>query len=164
VTDDSEAKRLVDPQGLYPSEGLTGCEHRCLDVLEAVREAGLHAAAPTRTRDVFQLDVPVDGGEDLDFVSLVVTEEALEARLPAIEWTTGYAGPTVVTTLWRRERFSRLRGRALGRFLAQAVGAHRARFVTCPRCKQRFGPGQTSELDGQAVCHGCAERFHGVVY
>jgi hypothetical protein len=164
VTDARELKPLLDPQGRYPSEGLTRVEQRCLAVLDAVGDTGLHEHALTRTRDVFQLDVPVDGHDDLDFLSLVVTEEALEVRLPAIEWTTGYAGPTVVTHLWRRERFSRLRGPALARLLRQAVEALRAGFVRCPRCQARCGPGQTTEMDGEAVCHGCASRFYGVVY
>jgi hypothetical protein len=37
-------------------------------------------------------------------VTLLVAPEALEVRLPTIEWTTAYGGPTASSRFWKRVR------------------------------------------------------------
>ncbi|MEB3221292.1 MAG: hypothetical protein VKS61_04785 [Candidatus Sericytochromatia bacterium] len=187
MTDDDHAwKQLLDPHSQFPAEALTGLEQRAREALMACGEVALARTGEAavdgrrpfdpafwtrlprwRTRDVFQADVPVGldwGGEELAFLSLVVTEEALEVRLPAIAWTTGYGGPALVASLWRREPFAKLRGSALRTLLAEGFEALRARHVVCSRCGEGFGPGRCLTVGDEVVCHGCAEGELGVVF
>lgn len=76
----------------YPHAGLTRVEERAEQVWQLVPWAEL-----ARTRDAIQLTEPGDDG-----LVLLVTAEAVEVRLPSVEWTTGYAGPVQTSRLWKR--------------------------------------------------------------
>jgi hypothetical protein len=174
-------KKLFDPAHEFPSDALTDLEQQVRDVLAAFGSpalAAMHAKAfgntsmqhpdfwkpmpRWRTRDAFQCDIPVrfewkpETRDALDFISLVITDQALEVRLPEATQIQSQHGPVVVSHLWRRVSFSQLRGQGLPKLLAQAYEELESRFVVCARCQQRCGPGRNSVLKGDAVCDACA--------
>jgi len=107
-------------------------------------------ATVTRTRDFIQIDISVDETG----LTVLVTPEALELRLPTVEWTTGYAGPVESSRLWRRVTW-----RALGsddERLAEVIEAGLARrareFAACRRCGRRVA----REHRLGRHCHGCS--------
>ena len=80
------------------------------------------AAALTRTRDVLQFDV--QRGDCC--VTLLVTAEALELRLPTVEWPTPYL-PIASTRLWKRVGWNRIGDDPALRALINAAFAARRR-------------------------------------
>lgn len=178
---DAPWRRLLDPTRSFGSDGPRAVERRTIEVLGVLDGrapasdlgdldafAALRAFAPhlARTRDLVQFDYAYAAdGDDLDFISFVISPDHLEIRLPSIEWTLGYAGPAIATNFWRRQPFKRRGSRALANFIAAGIGAQRARFIVCVHCGERTGPGHQIGLEGQApMCHGCASAHHGVVY
>ena len=178
---DASWRHLLDPTRAFPSDGSRLVERRTMEVLSALdgrapgadlrgldAERALLTLLPSlaRTRDLVQFDYPYAAdGDDLDFISFVVSPEHLELRLPSIEWTTGYAGPAIATHFWRRLPFKRSGPRALANFIAAGIAAQRARFIVCAHCGERTGPGHQTTLPGQAaMCQGCASSRFGVVY
>lgn len=149
MIDDFE-RRLIDPENQYPAEGLRSVECRALEVLQA-----LPGVALSRTRDVIQLEW---GGEE--GIVALVTDEALELRLPKIEWTRGSYGPAMTSRLWQRVTWDALTDGQLADLLKQAQAARDAEFAICAYCGERFTP---DRMTGDA-CHGCASKHRGVVY
>src|SRR5207248_10748573 len=115
----------------------------------------LPGASVERTRDVFPIDYNGDEG-----IVVVVTPEALELRLPTIEWTAGSYGPAESSRLWKRRAWSRLSDSQLARLPAAAQQERRAQFQVCRHCHQSFPPERRISGD---VRHGCAERHEGRV-
>lgn len=143
-------RRLIDPEGRYAAEGLRSVEYRALEVLLT-----LPGAAVSRTRDVIQLEW--DGEEG---IVALVTGEALELRLPKIEWTMGSYGPAMASCLWRRVAWDELPDGQLADLFKQAQAARDAEFATCVYCGERFPP---ERMAGYS-CHGCASKHRGIVY
>jgi hypothetical protein len=56
-----------------------------------------------RTRDCIQIDC---GGKE--GIVILVTPEAIELRLPTIEWTRGAYGPAASSRLWKRVEISKI--------------------------------------------------------
>jgi hypothetical protein len=114
------------------------------------------AATLTRTRDAIQFDVDGPGCR----VTLLVTAEALELRLPTVEWPAPHL-PLESTRLWKRVRWTRLGDDAALRALIEAAFEKRRReFVPCRFCKEPTPP----EHRHGRVCHGCAESRLGIVH
>ena len=90
--DDTELRQRIDPERRYLGDGFRTVEHLALLVLKYLPEAEV-----TRTRDVIQLD---HGGER--GIVVLITPEAIEVRLPTIEWTKGAYGPAKTSRLWKR--------------------------------------------------------------
>lgn len=143
-------RRLIDPENRYPAEGLRHVEQRALEVL-----AARPGAEVSRTRDVIQLEW---GGEE--GIVAVVTAEALELRLPRVEWTMGSYGPALASCLWQRVGWGELKDGELASLLAQAQAARDAEFRVCAYCGERFPPDRMTH----DACHGCASAHRGVVY
>ena len=120
-----------------------------------------------RSRDAIEVRFPTSVEEGADLV-VIITPEAMELRLPTIEWTGGAYGPVVSSVLWRRvlldevcdNRDGDAFAPALYGFLDALQREHELQLATCVRCNERFLP---ARMTGDA-CHGCAERFEGVVY
>jgi hypothetical protein len=140
----------IDPDDLYPASGFRQVERNALKVLDLMPLGRL-----TRTRDVIQID---DGGER--GLSVLVTAEAIEFRLPMVEWTAGAYGPASCTRLWKRYQFAALSDKRLASLIRAATEARRNEFISCRYC-QRLIP--TEHRNGD-VCHGCAERHEGIVH
>jgi hypothetical protein len=73
----------IDPEEAYPAQGL-----RRVDRVARLARTILPGARVERTRDVYQLIDEGQGG-----LVAVVTPEAVEIRLPTVEWTSCYALP-----------------------------------------------------------------------
>lgn len=144
-------ENLVDPEGRYLAEGLRVLERQALQLLELMPDAEV-----ARTRDAIQIN---QGGEE--GIVVLVTREALELRLPLVEWTMGSYGPAASSRLWKRVEWAQLREHELAELLAQLQAARSGELRKCPYCGGEFPPERRIEKD---VCHACAERHLGVVF
>ena len=148
-----DARYLIDPEGRYDAEGMREVEQRALEVLELLRDASL-----TRTRDVIEISHLDDHG-----IVVLVTAEAVEIRLPTVEWTKGAYGPADASRLWTRVTWRKL-GSEQGlseALLNDAIERRSAEFQECRYCGRLVPPeGQHSKH----VCHGCSEVHLGVVH
>jgi hypothetical protein len=120
----------LDPDGRYPSEG-----PRRVDVNAARALAALPGATVTRTRDVVQFDLDLDESG----VTVLVTVEAIEFRLPTVEWTTGYAGPAASSRLWKRVPWASIGAsdERLASLVEMALARRRRDYATCRYCRSR---------------------------
>jgi hypothetical protein len=145
----NENRSRIDPHDRYPSDGLRSVEHNAQRVLGLLSDAVVE-----RTRDCIQIDSGGDEG-----IVVLVTAEAIELRLPTVEWTMGAYGPAAASGLWKRISTS-VSDAELASMLGEAKDARQSEFVRCRFCEQRFPP----ERRHGDVCHGCAERHLGVVH
>ena len=157
-------RRFVDPmpeldRWSLGNDPLTPADGKCATELEAfarmVRDA-LPLAEVTRTRDCIQIDWGDEAG-----IVVLVTPEAMELRLPTVEWACGSYGPRATSKLWRRVEWQRLDPSKLPELLKAAKTARKRQYRTCQYCGERFPPEHRADRD---TCHGCASREHGVVY
>ncbi len=146
-----EVRSLVDPDGRYPAAGLRTVEKQALEMLHLLPGATLE-----RTRDVIQIDFGGDSG-----IVVIVTPDAIELRLPTIEWTGGSYGPAESSRLWKRVEASESAIVEMPRLLAAARAARRQEFTRCRYCRAEYPP---ERMHSKNVCHGCAERHEGVVH
>jgi hypothetical protein len=151
----AERDSLLDPDGRYQSDGPTKVEVCAERVLRLMPEARVE-----RTRDAFQFSYD----DEVSGAIVLVTAEALELRLPTVEWTRGAYGPAPGSRLWKRIRWDGLPDDVLARWIEAARKATGRQARTCHFCKRRFGPGRVSTYDGQVACHGCATARLGIVY
>lgn len=141
----------IDPGNRYPADGLLRVERLALRVLDHLPGAELE-----RTRDVIQIDW---GGEK--GIVVVATPEAIELRLPTVEWTQGAYGPAASSRLWQRVRTDEMDNRSVQDLIDAALAARREAFHECRFCGRRFPPEHRFSED---VCHSCASKHFGVVY
>ena len=73
-----------------------GCPTHMEEFAAVVRSL-LPDAELTRTRDCVQLCWGDDEG-----IVILITPEAIELRLPTVEWACGAYGPRPISQLWRR--------------------------------------------------------------
>jgi len=130
---------------------LTATERRAAQLLELLPEATVE-----RTRDVIQINYRGEEG-----IVVLVTAEAVELRLPSVEWTGGAYGPAGTSRLWRRRTWASLPDDALPPLLEAAQRARHREFHTCRYCRGSFPP---EHRTGKDVCHACAEKHEGVVF
>ena len=145
-----DERELIDPQNLHPACGLRTVERNALRVLDFFPHHRL-----TRTQDAIQIDDEEEMG-----VSTLVTAEAIEIRLPTVEWTGGAYGPAAASRLWKRVPIESLSDQQFVELLFEARAARRAEFIECRYC-HRLVPREHRDGD---VCHGCQERYEGVVH
>jgi hypothetical protein len=142
-------RAIIDPRNEYGFKELRRFEEFALRILDLLPDSQVE-----RTRDVIQVAHGKDEG-----IIVLVTPEAIELRLPTLEWPHPHSpGPS--SRLWKRIKWERLGGRKLKRLLDEAKQARMDEFATCRFCKQRFPP----ECMHDDVCHGCAERHLGVCH
>ncbi|MGB5816377.1 MAG: hypothetical protein WBI27_14375 [Thermoanaerobaculia bacterium] len=92
----------------------------------------------------------------------LVTAEAIEIRLPTIEWTRGAYGPAASSTLWKRATWEDLQsGRGLHGLIDEARAARESEFKRCRFCGEEV---PSERRIDEEVCHGCAERHLGVTF
>lgn len=143
-------RSLINPEPLDPTGPLTTVERHALTV-----DRLLPGANVERTGDVFQFSM-----DDKNGIVIFVTAEAAELRLPTVEWTCGSYGPVATSRLWKRVKWAALRDGQLAELLDAARRARQREFRPCKFCHNRFPP----ERRHGNVCHGCAERFQGIVH
>jgi hypothetical protein len=144
--------RLKAPMDLGSDIGQTQAERHAKAILAAYPDAHV-----TRTRDVIQLDIDEDRG-----CTVLITGEAAEIRLPAIEWTRGACGPRASSQHWKRVSLGRVRThyRRLFAAIEAARAARVAEHQRCCFCQQEFPP----EHMTADACHACASAHRGIVY
>ena len=139
-----------DSEDRYPADGLRRVEENAERVTALMPEGRIE-----RTRDAIQIDVNDERG-----VVVLVTPEALEIRLPTVEWTCGSHGPAASSRLWRRVKAENLSDEGLSELLQKASAARAAEFKKCRYCGELVPPERRT---GRA-CHGCASGHEGIVY
>lgn len=125
-------------------------EEQATNVLRFFPEATI-----ARTRDAIQLNVHSERG-----IVLLLTPEALEVRLPTVEWTHGAYGPAASSTLWQRVLWESISTADVYALCMDALSVREKQFVPCRFCGREFPP----EHRHDDVCHGCAERELGIVH
>jgi hypothetical protein len=113
-------------------------------------------ASYARTRDVVEITY-AEGGET--FIVLL-TPEAIEFRMPTIEWS-GPATQVSSSTPWKRVVLAKLDEADLPALIAGVREAYAKTIRTCHYCKEKFPPGH---MLNDNTCHGCASKYEGVVY
>jgi len=147
---DYEIRINLDPENKYPSDGLRHVERNANRVLALLSESTVE-----RTRDCIQIYC---GGEK--GIVILVTPEVIELRLPTVEWTMGSYGPAASSRLWKRIQESEITDRDLETLLIEALKERQNEFRNCRYCKESLPP----EHMHDDVCHGCAEKYLGVVH
>ncbi len=140
----------LDPEERYPSAGLRKVEENAEKVLALLPESTLE-----RTRDCIQINSCGEKG-----IVTLVTAEAIELRLPTIEWK-GPHEPVASSRFWKRMQESEIADEELGVILREALKERWGEFRNCRYCKKPFPPEHRHRED---VCHGCAEKYLGVVH
>lgn len=168
----------LDPENKYPSDGPRRVERNANKVLVMLLELNveqtrnfiqidfsgqksnemsdlLPGSTIERTRDCIQIDF--GGGEG---IVILITPEAIELRLPTIEWVSPH-WPAGSSTFWKKVEISNITDRELETLLREALKERQKQFKKCRFCKRRFPPEHMHDDD---VCHGCAEKYLGVVH
>ncbi len=119
----------------------------------------------SRTRDVIQIDL-VEAGEGCgdpvdDGITILVTAEAIELRLPSIEWTKGSHGPERSSRFWKRIKIENIGEKEIYAWLIKAKQKRKSEYRTCKYCKKSTAP---EYLYSKTVCERCAEKHLGVVF
>ncbi|HKQ50438.1 MAG TPA: hypothetical protein VJZ71_20365 [Phycisphaerae bacterium] len=146
-----DSRQRIDPDGKYGADVLRTFEAFALTVLDK-----FPGAVVERTRDLIQIGKP----DDDRAVVVLITPEAIEIRLPTLEWPHPHV-PAPSSRLWKRLNWEGLTDKRLTRLLEEAAAARAAEFATCRFCGESFPP---ESRDGADVCHGCAEEHLGVVH
>jgi hypothetical protein len=141
----------TDPGHDSTVAGIGSLEVQATRILEL-----LPGAKFVRTQDVVQIAY---GGEE--GIVVIVTAEGLELRHPTIEWAQGSHGPVPSTRLWKQVMWDKLKEEDLPGLLISAQTARKRQFHKCRYCGERFPPERRIRKD---VCHGCGERYEGVVF
>jgi hypothetical protein len=142
----------LDPHGGYVTDGGRQVERNAARVLDLYPAANVE-----RTRDAIQIDIRTDTDGERG-VTVLVTPEAYELRLPTIEWTAGAYGPADSTRYITRAKAHRLTDEVLASLLQEAIARRDAEFVPCRYCGCPTPP----EHRHRDACHGCAEQHLGV--
>lgn len=130
-------------------------EEYAIKILEILQDATFR-----RTRDVIQIDT----GKGEKQISILVTYEELQFRIPCIEWTAGSYAPEQTSRLWKRistnmfDRYSskKVEERILD-YVEQARKTRKQQYQTCKICRRKFIP---EHMHDENVCQGCS----GTVY
>ena len=156
----------IDPTHKYGDEhdGLLQVERRAVQVLEDLGEPPFE-----RTRDAFEFTVHALGAREgtagvdsFPALLLLVTSEALELRVPVVEWTRGAYAPILSSRLSRRTMWTTVGGApgAVASLVERAVARRRRALSTCRACGRRIPfPGWRG-----GECNVCAEESAGRVY
>ena len=143
---------ILDPEGRYAADGPRMVERLAERVLGWQPDASV-----TRTRDCIQIDHCGEEG-----IVVLVTPEAVELRLPTIEWTKGSHGPAASSQLCRRiEDAFEIPDDELGAALHACLEARREEFRVCKYCQRRL---PREHMFAEDTCQGCASEHLDVVY
>jgi hypothetical protein len=152
-------RAIIDPDGRYPSLGLRHVERLALQVLRLLPSNTTpsdEGITLERTRDVIEIHSGGDEG-----IVIIVTPEAVELRLPTVEWTMGAYDPVASSRLWKRVKADGLEDEKLGQLLGEAQEARGRQFTKCRYCGERVAP---EHRYSRNVCQGCSSSQLGVVY
>jgi hypothetical protein len=137
----------------YPVTELRTFEEHALQILEML--PGAHAE---RTPDVIQINF--GDFRDEKGIVVILTPEAIELRLPTIEWLGSHTSVRS-SKLWKRIDLHNSRNLDMAQLIASAQEAQAQTFGICKFCSQKLPSGWMSQQD---VCQSCAEKHLGIVY
>ncbi|MBL1178846.1 hypothetical protein [Pantanalinema sp. GBBB05] len=140
-----------NPQALFALDEVTIVEQKALMLLEH-----LPGAEVERTRDLIQINY--NGTEG---IVLFVTPEALELRLPTVEWTAGSYAPKPSSKLWKRLQWNQVWANELPDLLQATLTARRREFRNCRYCHKPFA---IEHMFSKTACHSCASLHEGVMF
>jgi hypothetical protein len=128
------------------TEGGRRVEHNAEPFVQARPDARIE-----RTRDLIVLNLPTPrpGNEDVDELTLVVSPEGVELRLPQTEWTMGAYGPAQSSKFLRRYTMAQVQRIATAEILGTLAALYRKNLKKCRMCGARFL--------AIGKCHACAE-------
>lgn len=132
-----------------------GSQRHFEQVAEYIRGA-LPGASLSRTRDAIQIDAD---SED-DGITVLLTPEAIEVRLPTVDWV-GPHTPVLSSRLWKRELLGDLSEEQAVRLCLDGLAARRAEFRRCRYCGRSVPP---EHMQTEDVCAVCAERHLGIIH
>ncbi|HEY9615929.1 MAG TPA: hypothetical protein V6C64_03765 [Microcoleaceae cyanobacterium] len=138
-------------QAFFPSDEATIVEQKALMLLEH-----LPGAEVERTRDLIQINYNGEEG-----IVVFVTPEALELRLPTVEWTAGSYAPKPSSKLWKRLQWNQVWANELADLLQAALAARRREFRNCRYCHKPFA---IEHMFSKTACHSCASLHEGVMF
>jgi hypothetical protein len=141
----------LDPEEKHPSEGSLRVEINAKRIIDL-----LPSSTVERTRDCIQINYRGEKG-----IVILVTPESIELRLPTVEWTMGVYGPATSSKFWKRINVYETTDEELDILLKDALKERQNEFKTCRYCMKSFPP---EHRINENVCHGCAERYLGVVF
>lgn len=148
----------IDPEGRYEAAGMRNFERQAAQVLDL-----LIGAEVSRTRDVIQIDYGGEWG-----IVVLVTPEALEIRLPTVEWAEGTHAPVETSRIWQRLMWAEVAREdgeldllILQRLLRSGKKSREREFRPCRYCGKLAPPEHRHEKD---ICQVCASEHLGVVY
>ena len=118
----------------------------------------LPEAKVDRTTEVIQLTTG-DFRDELGVV-ILLSPEAMELRLPTLNWDGPYT-PVKTSCLWQRLALNELKKSQLPRLIAEAQAQQQQSFFNCKYCGQRNPEGWMHSPD---VCQSCAEKELGIVH
>jgi len=150
---DEDIREKIDPDKKYIFSAPRYFERIAASMFDVLPTAELG-----RTRDCIQLTEPGEKG-----VIALITPEAVEIRLPTVEWSTPYS-PVSSSCLLERIEMSGLSEQDLAQLVADARRKRQSEFVPCHHCGKPTPPEHRHTLDGKEVCHGFSEREEGVVH
>jgi len=184
-------RRRIDPEGKYPASEPTAAEEGALRILRLLRyrpariyaflseQTGALSDNPEhaeeellrlrdllrtpkveRTRDAIQIDYLDQHG-----LVLLVTPEALEIRLPTVEWS-GPHRPAPSSRFWTRVSWKELGDleaddAPLLDLILAALEARAAEFRRCRYCKRSVPAEHRHSHD---VCRSCASQRPGIAH
>jgi hypothetical protein len=148
-----DERRLIDPDGRYSSDELRQFESSALRVLEL-----LPGASVERTRDVIQINFGDFRSEQ--GIVVILTPEAIELRLPKIDWV-GPHTPVSSSQLWQRVEWNKSEAVNLAELITSVQKAQQQTFRECKYCGKKKPPGWMFRQD---VCDSCAEKHLGIVH
>lgn len=148
-------RRRIDPHSRYPCVGFRNAEKLALRVLRLIPVKGVE-----RTRDAIQIESYDDLTAENSGIIVLVTPEAIEIRLPTVEWTKGCHGPALSTCLWQRVDAEGLKDKHLGQLLHTAQQVRTGMFRPCRYCKQVLPPEERVRYN---VCYRCGARHLSIV-
>jgi len=136
-------------------------ENRAVDKVAQIVASCLPTAKMERTRDFYQFTQ-----EDPEGFVVLVTPEVIEFRLPTVEWTQGYAGPVACSRMLKRAMYKHkgMSPKKLHTLIQWGRDARRAETKPCCECGEPTPPEHAHEIEGDWICHGCSERFRGIVH
>lgn len=140
-----------NPQEFFALDEATIVEQKALMLLEHLPGAEIE-----RTRDLIQINY--NGAEG---IVLFITSEALELRLPTVEWTSGSYAPKPSSKLWKRLQWNQVWANELPDVLQAALTARRREFRNCRYCHKPFA---IEYMFSKTACHSCASLHEGVMF
>jgi predicted RNase H-like HicB family nuclease len=143
----------IEPGERYPVTELRRFEEYALQILEM-----LPGACAERTPDVIQ----INSGDfrDEKGVVVILTPEAIELRLPTLEWL-GPHTPVQSSKRWKRINLENSKNINITKLIASAQEAQAQTFGVCKFCSQKKPTGWMFRQD---VCDSCAEKHLGIIH